>query len=64
MKSLNLRQKKRLKEQKHRRRSRKDIEKEFIDTETVILRVSLSEAIIRNQKLILETLLDIRDHKS
>lgn len=42
-------------------RKRKDIEKDFITADDVILRIPLTEAIIRNQKLILESLLDVRD---
>jgi len=41
--------------------SRSEIEKKFINMEDVILRVNLSEALIRNQQLLLNTLLDVRD---
>jgi hypothetical protein len=59
-KSLKIRSKKEIaKEVKFRRR--KEIEDAFINNENVILRIPLSEAIIHNQQLILETLLDIRD---
>ena len=42
-------------------KSRKKILEEFIGMEHAILFSSLSDAIIQNQKLILTTLLDIRD---
>lgn len=42
-------------------RKRIDIEKQFLGTEDVVLRVGLTEAVVSNQKLILETLLDVRD---
>lgn len=42
-------------------RKRIEIEKQFLGTEDVVLRVGLTEAVVSNQKLILEILLDIRD---
>jgi hypothetical protein len=63
LKSLKLRRKKEIDEKEQSKpRKRRQIEKDFFDNETVILRIPLSEAIIRNQRLILETLLDIRDN--
>jgi hypothetical protein len=63
LKSLKLRRKKEIEEKEQSKpRKRRQIEKDFIDNETVVLRIPLSEAIIRNQRLILETLLDIRDN--
>lgn len=44
-----------------KRRKRKDIEAEFLDTSDVVLKVGLADAVITNQKLMLEVLLDIRD---
>ena len=44
-----------------KQRSRADIEKDFVDVEHTILKMSLAEAILRNQRLMLETFLDIRD---
>lgn len=40
---------------------RKEIESQFLDANDVILKVGLTDAVITNQKLILEVLLDIRD---
>ena len=45
-------------------KEREQIEKEFVNIDSVIMQVPLTEAIVRNQKLILETLLDIRDDLS
>lgn len=42
-------------------KQRKDIESRFLDANDVILKVGLTDAVISNQKLILEVLLDIRD---
>jgi hypothetical protein len=42
-------------------KSRSDIEQQFVDMESVVLRMTSTEAIIRNQRLILETILDLRD---
>jgi hypothetical protein len=44
-----------------KQKKRKDIESQFLDTNDVILKVGLTDAVITNQKLILEVLLDIRD---
>lgn len=40
---------------------RTDIRKAFVSAEDVVLRMNLTDAVITNQKLILTTLLDIRD---
>ena len=41
--------------------SRTNIEQKFVTVEDVILKMSFQDAIISNQRLILDTLLDIRD---
>ena len=47
---------------KFKHQSSQEIQKKFITVEDAILKYSFQDALINNQKLILDTLLEIRDN--